>query len=239
MEYHHFEVLGSTNDHLARMADEGAREWTVVIADRQTSGRGRREDDWWSPEGNLHLSILLRPNVTPRELLRLPVTASLALLSGLGEPGSLLKIKWPNDILYGGRKMAGILVESKSEGDSVQWAVVGFGVNMTRTLDKIPAKIKHRLAFVHELDDSIEPDEMASRIVSGMKAWSGAVTGEDWKKAREVWTQHAMLNVPYVFRDGGREIRGIPVRLDVSGGLVMETEDGEVTVYSGEIEESV
>jgi BirA family biotin operon repressor/biotin-[acetyl-CoA-carboxylase] ligase len=239
MNFHYFEELGSTNDHLAAMAEEGAREWTVVIADRQTSGRGRRENDWWSPKGNLHMSILLRPDVSPRELLRLPVTASLAFLHALGESGSPLKIKWPNDILLDGRKMTGILVESKSEGNKVQWAVVGFGVNMTRDEGDVPADIKKRLAFVHELDSSLEPHEMALRIISGMKVWSGAVTGKGWEKARTEWNRRALLKVPYIFRDGGKNVRGIPLRLDMSGGLVMETGDGEITVYSGEMEESV
>ena len=239
MNFHHFEVLGSTNDHLAAMAGEGAREWTVVIADRQTSGRGRRNNDWWSPEGNLHLSILLRPHVSPRELLRLPVAASLAFLDALGEHGSALKVKWPNDILLDGRKMAGILVESKSEGDRVQWAVIGFGVNMTRSENDIPVDIKNRLSFVHELDSSLEPDEMALRIVSGMKKWAGALTGEGWEMARAQWTRRALLKIPYIFQEGGREIKGIPVRLDISGGLVMETGDGEITVYSGEMEDTI
>ena len=88
MKYYHFEALGSTNDHLLKMAEGGAQEWTVVIADRQTSGRGRQGRDWWSPEGNLHMSILLRPEVSPRQLLRLPLIASLAFLSAMGESES-------------------------------------------------------------------------------------------------------------------------------------------------------
>ena len=239
MKYHNFETLDSTNDHLAAMAEEGAREWTVVVADRQTSGRGRRNTDWWSPEGNLHLSILLRPDVTPRELMRLPVTASLALLDAMGEAGSPLRVKWPNDILLDGRKMAGILVESKSDGDIVRWAVAGFGVNMTRATGNIPVNIRNRIAFVHELDNTLEPNDMASRIVSGMKTWSGALTGDGWEIARARWTQRALLNVPYVFRDGAEKTMGKPIGLDANGGLVMETEDGEVTVYSGELGEAI
>lgn len=234
---HRFESLGSTNDRLTAMAEEGALEWTAVVAGRQTSGKGRREKDWWSPEGNLHLSILLRPMASPRELLRLPAIASLAFLSALGEPGLPLQIKWPNDILLDGRKMAGILVESSSEGDKVRWAVVGFGVNMLRAGDNIPSELKNRLAFVHELDESLEPDDLALRIVSGMKEWSKAMTGDGWEKARDEWTRHALLNVPYLFRDGEKKTRGVPVRLDISGGLVMETGAGEVIVYSGEMEE--
>ena len=148
MKYHHFDSLDSTNDHLIKMAEDGAPEWTVVIADRQTLGRGRRSRDWWSPAGNLHMSILLRPRVSPRELLRLPMTASLAVLSAMGSEGSPLTVKWPNDVLLDGRKMAGILTESRSEGNRVHWAVVGFGVNMVKTKDDIPTSLTDRMALV-------------------------------------------------------------------------------------------
>ena len=239
MKYHHFETLGSTNDHLLKMAEGGAPEWTVVIADRQTSGRGRRRRDWWSPEGNLHMSILLRPEVSPQQLLRLPVIASLAFLSAMGESGSSLTIKWPNDILLNGGKMAGILAESRSEGEKVLWVVVGFGVNMVRKEADIPIGLKDRMAFVCELEEDLEPDELAVRIALGMKAWAGEMKGEGWTNAMEKWSRHAIFNIPYTYRDGEREMEGVPVRLDKSGGLVMKTADGEVTVYSGEIEKIV
>jgi len=235
MKYHHFETLGSTNDHLLKMAEGGAQEWTVVIADRQTSGRGRQGKDWWSPEGNLHMSILLRPEVSPRQLLRLPFLASLAFLSAMGESKSSLTVKWPNDIFLKGRKMAGILAESRSEGDKVLWAVVGFGVNMIRKGAEIPFGLKDRIAFVSDLEEDPEPGELAARIAQGMKAWAGGMKGEGWQNAMEEWTRHAIFNIPYTYRDGEREMEGIPVRLDKSGGLVMKTAEGDVTVYSGEI----
>jgi BirA family biotin operon repressor/biotin-[acetyl-CoA-carboxylase] ligase len=239
MKIHRFETLGSTNDHLLKMAEEGTPEWTVVVADRQTGGRGRRTRNWWSPEGNLHVSILLRPEVSPMQLQRLPVIASLAFLTAMGDSGSPLKIKWPNDILLDGRKMAGILAESRSEGEKVLWAVVGFGVNMVRKEDDIPSELKGHLAFVEELDKDLEPRELTVRVTRSMKDLSGAMSGEGWNNAMEQWSQHALLNIPYLYRDAGRETRGVPVRLDASGGLVMETEDGEVTVYSGELGEPV
>ncbi len=239
MKVHHFESLDSTNDQLLKMAEEGALEWTVVMADRQTAGRGRRSNDWWSPDGNLHMSILLRPEVSPRQLLRLPVIASLAFLSAMGESGSSLTVKWPNDILLDGRKMAGILAESRSEGEKVLWAVVGFGVNMKRTRGDIPGGLEERMAFVGELVEDLEPGELAVRIAQGMKEWSRALKGEGWVNAMEEWSRRALLNIPYIHRDGSRKIEGVPVRLDESGGLVMETVDGEVTVYSGEILEAV
>jgi BirA family biotin operon repressor/biotin-[acetyl-CoA-carboxylase] ligase len=240
MIYHHFETIGSTNDHLAGMAETGAEEWTVVMADRQTAGRGRGGKAWWSPEGNLHMSILLRPEVDPRKLMRLPVIASVAFLSAMGESGSSLAVKWPNDILLGGRKMAGILVESRSEGDKVLWAVVGFGVNLKRPEDNIPIEIRDRMAFVHEVEEGLEQGDLAARISRSMKEYSAGLKEDRiWDMTREKWSRRALLDAPYTYCDGGRKVKGVPIRLDASGGLVMATEDGQFTVYSGEIEEII
>lgn len=235
MKFHHFESIGSTNDHLIRMAENGAGEWTVVTADIQTAGRGRSSRAWWSPQGNLYMSVLLRPAVNPRQLLRLPAIASLAFLSALGDRGSSLKIKWPNDVLLDGKKMAGILAESRTEGEKVLWAVVGFGVNMARGRNDVPPELMDRVAFVDDLHLSLRPRDLALRIVRHLQQWSGAMKGGSWDRAMEEWTRHALLDVPYVHRNGDMEIRGTAVRLDRSGGLVMETPSGEVTVYSGEL----
>lgn len=235
MRFIHFKELGSTNDTLLKMAEEGVEPWTVVIADKQTSGRGREGRDWWSPPGSLYMSVLLRPQVEARELMRLPVLASLALLDAIGNAGSRLLIKWPNDILLDGRKLAGILVESRSEGSRVVNAVVGFGVNMRQTSGPLKTDLTAGMAFTDELVKDLTPRELAESIVVNLIDWSGAIKGEGWKSAVEKWTGHAELGIPYVFRERGKETRGTPVGLDDSGGLVMETEKGKVTVYSGEI----
>jgi BirA family biotin operon repressor/biotin-[acetyl-CoA-carboxylase] ligase len=239
MKFHHFDELGSTNDQLLEMAEKGAPEWSIVTADRQTSGRGRGAKEWWSPGGNLYMSILLKPDADPGRMLRLPMIASLAFLSAMGNSGSRLKIKWPNDILFEGRKLAGILVESRSEGKKILWAVVGFGVNMVRTNEPVPAKLNGRMAFVQELAKGLSPGDLALRIANGVKRWSGAMKDTLWEKAMEEWSRRALLNIPYTWKDGQREVSGLPVRLDRSGGLVMKTEEGEMIVYSGEIERSV
>jgi len=233
----HFSQIGSTNDHLAGLAESGAREWTVVVADRQTAGRGRGRRSWWSPEGNLHMSILLRPDVSPRRLLRLPALASLAFLSAMGRPGSSLVVKWPNDVLLDGRKMAGILAQSRSEKERVLWAVVGFGVNMRRPEEGVPPELGGRMAFVRELDERMEANDLAVRILQNMKEYSEALKDDKiWDAARKRWSRRALLGQAYTYRDGDRKIDGVAIRMDENGGLVLETQNGEITVYSGEIE---
>jgi len=107
----HVETVTSTNDLLKERARQGALEWTVVWADRQTAGRGRHGRGWHSPPGNLFLSVLLRPSLSPDRVLLLPLAAGVAVAAAVAELGVAAHLKWPNDLVVGERKLAGILVE--------------------------------------------------------------------------------------------------------------------------------
>ncbi len=234
-----YPILGSTNDLLAEMADGGAPEWTVVVADRQTAGKGRGGREWWSPGGNLYMSVLLRPVNAPRELSRLPLIASLAFLSAVPENVSSLTVKWPNDILFQGRKLAGILVASRTEADRIQWAVVGFGVNVKKGREDPPGDLAGRIAYVHEFMPGETGDRLLFRIVDGLRDRMSLMAEDGWGRAVEEWSARARWDVPYLCRTGQGDITGLPLRLSGDGGLVLRTEAGEVTVYSGELEKAV
>lgn len=129
-----YDVLPSTNDEAARLARSGAPEGTVVWALRQTAGRGRRGRSWTSAEGNLFVSIILRPQASPARAAELSFVAAVAAaeaVDALNPGGSPAMCKWPNDVLLSGGKIAGILLESEAgEDGSVAWVVVGLGVNL-------------------------------------------------------------------------------------------------------------
>ena len=127
--FEYFQSLPSTMDEAKRLAEEGAEEGMVVLAEEQTAGRGRFRREWMSPAGNLYLSVLLRPNVAALPYLTmlasLAVARAVTQLTGLG-----CTIKWPNDVRVSGRKVSGILVESALNGPVVSYAVVGIGINV-------------------------------------------------------------------------------------------------------------
>lgn len=110
VEWH--QTIGSTSDRLKQLARAGAPEWTAVLADRQTSGRGREGRTWQSPAGGLYLSVLLRPRAEPVSLL--PLAAGVAVAEAVAGFGVACQLKWPNDVLASGRKLAGILAEATS-----------------------------------------------------------------------------------------------------------------------------
>jgi BirA family biotin operon repressor/biotin-[acetyl-CoA-carboxylase] ligase len=133
---HWFESTASTNDVAARLAESGAEEGTIVVAERQTAGRGRHGRVWFSPPGaGLYVSVIVRPasdesnDEHPAALLTLAsgVAIAEAVRAVTGLPA---EIKWPNDVLVGGRKLAGILAEAAVQAGTLQFVVVGFGVNL-------------------------------------------------------------------------------------------------------------
>src|SRR5512147_472545 len=140
---HHFEVISSTNDHARELAEEGAGHGEVVIAESQTGGRGRRGRPWVSPPGrNAYFSVILRPDLPPSRAPELTLLASVALCDALRQANVPAAIKWPNDLLVGDRKIAGILTELASEPERVHWAVVGIGVNVNAAAEDFPAELR-------------------------------------------------------------------------------------------------
>src|SRR5437588_611372 len=124
--------IGSTNEEAKRLARAGAADKTLVWARTQTAGRGRGGRSWVSPAGNLYLSLILRETCPPARAAELGFAAAVALAAALDRlaPGLDLAFKWPNDVLLGGRKLAGILIEAESAAAAVDWLVLGLGVNV-------------------------------------------------------------------------------------------------------------
>ena len=164
--------VGSTNDEALSLGRAGAAHGTAVAARRQSAGRGRRGHVWESPEGNLYLSVVLRPEVTPARVM------GIAAACGLGVTDVLrgASLKWPNDVLAHGRKLAGILVETARNRDDRLFAVCGVGVNVRRAPRGLEAI---SLAELGEVPDLLELAEaLRDGISERVSAW--ATARGDW-----------------------------------------------------------
>ena len=140
-----FPSIGSTNDHLRTLARAGAPEGTVLVADCQTGGRGRRGRSFHSPEGaGIYMSILLRPNCLPAELLHLTCAAGTAMCDAVeAAAGFRPGIKWTNDLVFGKRKLGGILTElGFTPQGGVDYAIIGIGINCCQTAQDFPEEIR-------------------------------------------------------------------------------------------------
>ena len=126
-------ATGSTNDDARTAANAGAPEGSVFLASKQTAGKGRLGRSWESPSGGVYLSVVLRPRVAPAEVASLTLAVALGVARGLETLGVAPRLKWPNDVLLGEGKLAGLLHEMSAESDAVTWVVAGIGVNVRRS----------------------------------------------------------------------------------------------------------
>ncbi|PLX74716.1 MAG: biotin--[acetyl-CoA-carboxylase] ligase [Desulfuromonas sp.] len=139
------EAVDSTNRWAYALGEQGGEDGTVVIADRQDAGKGRMGRSWESPSGvNLYLSVLLRPSILPWDAPQLTFLSAVAVCRAIAETcGMMARVKWPNDILLNGRKVAGLLNEMSSETDRIRFVVLGIGVNLNMSAEQFPADLRY------------------------------------------------------------------------------------------------
>jgi BirA family biotin operon repressor/biotin-[acetyl-CoA-carboxylase] ligase len=163
-----FDAIDSTNEEARRRAAGGERGPLWIWAKRQTAGRGRRGREWESPEGNLMATLLVAPGVTPPEAARLSFVAALAVhdLVVAYATRSAVKVKWPNDVLVDGKKVAGILLESSGDAgvDVLPWVAVGIGVNLMQA----PSGAQYPATFVGAHGPAPSPAEALAELA---EAW--------------------------------------------------------------------
>jgi BirA family biotin operon repressor/biotin-[acetyl-CoA-carboxylase] ligase len=147
----YFDEVTSTNDVAKTLAEEGAPEGMVVVADVQTRGRGRLERIWFSPKGGLWFSIILKPKITVKTVLQLNFIASIAVAHAIQMlTGLKVEVKWPNDVLINGRKVCGILTEMSSKNHFLRYAIVGIGVNTNVDVKEFPEDLRNIVTSISE-----------------------------------------------------------------------------------------
>jgi BirA family biotin operon repressor/biotin-[acetyl-CoA-carboxylase] ligase len=185
---HAFDRLESTNDEARRLAEQGAAAGAVVVAGEQLKGRGRHGRAWASPPGNLYASLLLRPQGTLAEAAQLSLVASLALaeaLIALAPPAADVRVKWPNDVLVRGAKVAGLLLESAAASDErVGWLIIGSGVNIASAPAHTPYPAT---ALRHEGFPPITPLDMLARYLCMLDGSLGRWRAGGFAAVRPAW----------------------------------------------------
>jgi BirA family biotin operon repressor/biotin-[acetyl-CoA-carboxylase] ligase len=237
----HLAVVASTNDRLKEKAREGAPEWTVVHADRQTAGRGRAGHRWASPEGNLYVSVLLRPGLAPPLVPLLPLAAGVALAEALAELQVEVRLKWPNDVIAGDRKLAGILVEAATGALGVEAVVVGLGVNVRLDPLSLPPELREQATSIAAYAGrDVDVAVLAAAVLARLRVWYDRLSREGAAGVLAAWRGRSIdwWGRLVEARSGGSVVRGIARDLDERGALVLDLEDGSRTaVISGEVSE--
>lgn len=237
----HYASVDSTNARALDLAEEGALHGETVIAEEQTKGRGRRGRTWASPKGvNIYLSVVLRPALTAERAAELTLVAAVAVAEVVRELGVEARIHWPNDILVGRRKLAGILCEMATRQDgSVRFAVLGVGINVNARLEDFPDEVRPLATSVAmELGRKVDRAVLCARLLGKLEEWYDRHGEEGLAPVLARWralsgTLGARVSVQL---DGEREVTGIAVDLDDSGALLLRDAQGTVhRVVSGEV----
>lgn len=221
-------VVGSTNDEALLRAAEGASEGTLITAKSQTRGRGRRGRAWHSPEGNLYLSLVLRPGVRSGAGVAIGFAAALAVAEAIGDlvpDDSEVELKWPNDVLIGGRKAAGVLVETAAP-DSGGALVLGVGVNLVSAPSDTPYPAT-ALAPYGVRSPAVR-DALAAfcrRFLDRYRQW----LEEGFAPLRRDWLTRAHgLGAPFAVDIEGRRFDGTFLGIDEAGALCLDLGPGGV-----------
>lgn len=233
------ESCGSTNDEAAHLAMAGAPHGAVVMALAQSTGRGRMGRDWHSPPGeNLYLSCVLRPELEPFQVPPVTLAAGLGVVSAVNSLGLAATLKWPNDVLLGGRKLAGILTEMSTRGSRVEHVIVGIGINLeTRVFPPSLASIATSLA---QHGVTIARDRFIERLLGDLERWLDRFFAGGVEAIARAWMERAGIGPERVSRvrvqGPSGPIEGRAVGIDGSGFLLVAAPDGQVhRVLAGDV----
>jgi len=167
----YFEELPSTQDCALDLARQGAEEGILIIAERQTQARGRKTRDWFSPQGGLWFSLILRPKIAPFNATKLNLCIGLAVVEAVKEiAGISAVLKWPNDIYFKEKKLGGILIDTETGTDFLKFAVAGVGLNTNVKLDDFPQELRQlATSIMSETDRPVDNLAIVEKILENYK----------------------------------------------------------------------
>lgn len=232
-------ALTSTNERAKELADKGAAKGTVVIAETQTGGHGRRGRAWQSPPGGIWFSIILRPDIALLLASRTSILAAVILAEEINnETGLAAAIKWPNDILINGKKVCGILIELSAQLEEVNYIIVGIGINANIEIDQLSADVRETAAsLVYLLGKEVNRRRLLGKIAGRLSNESSSIFGAGYQDYLQRWRRlSAVLGRQVTITDGGRRVSGKAIDIMENGALKIELPGGDERVFeSGDV----
>ncbi len=235
---HHYKEITSTNDVIKQLADNGSPEGTIVVCEEQLAGKGRLGRKWFSPNGaGIWCSVLLRPSIMPQHASKLTLLGAVAVAQGIrNQCGITSGIKWPNDLLVQGKKVCGLLTEMRAELDSVEYVVIGFGINVKNIEfhDEVSCKA---ISLEQLVGSKISRKKLLAEILASIESNYLLFLEQGFTPIKEQWEQfNITLGKKVVLSSPGQRVAGTAVRLGEEGQLVIKSVKGEEQAYyAGEI----
>ena len=234
------EEVTSTQDVAEELAKQGAEDGTVVISEGQTKGRGRVGRNWVSPAGEgVYLSIILRPNLRPAQVLQIPLITAVAVSKAIKRVTPLQpRVKWPNDITLGGKKVGGILTEMSSEIDRVNYIILGIGINVNTQRSLLPESIRGiATSLAEECGGHISRVRFLQCLLAEFETLYNEFLVSGFGTIRQKWkTLDNTIGSRVKVSAGAEEIEGEALDIDREGFLLVRTKDGDVKrIISGDV----
>lgn len=237
-DIHYFNEVDSTNEVAKYLAEQGAEEGTVVVAEIQNKGKGRRGKTWISPPGGIWMSIVLRPDIPPHKASQLTLVTGVVVAKTIKDELNIdVKIKWPNDILIGEKKVSGILTEVNATMDKVNYLVIGIGIDMNVDVPRLPSDLqKGATSLKNELDTEINGALLVQKFLLKFENIYNDFKDGKFPDILNEWrAMSSTIGTSVEVRTRGKRVRGDAVGINQEGILIVEMEDGSLRkMISGE-----
>ena len=237
-EIHQYKEVDSTNNVAKELAMKGASEGTIVIAESQRSGKGRRGKKWVSPSGGVWMSIILHPDIPPSNAPQLTLATGVAVAKTLNQECRLdVGIKWPNDILIGNKKVCGILTEGSATSNGLEYVVVGIGIDLNVDVDNFPPELRDGATSIKsELEKEISGVKLVQKFLENFEEIYNEFKAGKFAEILKEWRRLSKTIGTYVeVHKKGRVVKGEAVGINRNGNLILEMGDGSLRkVISGE-----
>lgn len=234
------EIIRSTQIYAISVAEKQGKHGTVVIAEQQRGGLGRLKRKWLSPRGGIWISIILRPAISTAASTMLPFVAAVAVCDAVREETQLdATLKWPNDVMVRGKKVAGILLDLSAEAETVNYAIIGIGINANIDSAKLYLERKGRPAITSlsdELEHSINRMHLTRRVIEKLEQYLVLLEQRGPSTIVAIWRERTdMLGRHASVAQQGKVIPCIVKDINNDGSLLISTTAGDVNVVSGDV----
>jgi BirA family biotin operon repressor/biotin-[acetyl-CoA-carboxylase] ligase len=235
----HFDDLVSTNIEAKQLALSGAEEGTIVVSEAQNGGRGRLSRGWYSPaHKGIWFSIILRPALLPQDASKCTLMAAVAITKAIDKiTGIKCGIKWPNDILYNGKKLVGILTEMNAEMEGINYIVIGTGINVNIEKDEVPEELKDIVTSISQIKgERVDRLGLLAEVLVQIEEIYDEALTNGFGKILEEWRKYSITLGQEVNVIGiDKTFSGLAMDIDADGALLVKTETEVKRVLAGDV----
>lgn len=230
-----FKKIPSTNLYAKQLIRENIEEGTIVVADVQTHGLGRKNRFWHSPAGGLWFSVVLYPHIPIEKGMLITMASSISVAQAFEEiTGLVPEVKWPNDLLLNGKKVCGILTEIDADLNKINYIIVGIGINVNNDIDEELKEIA--ISLKQEAGFKISRVKLLRYILRHLDINYNKLILRDFDSIRELWLSYSnIIGRKIQVEDENIITKGVVIDIDDSGYIILETDSGKVRIVSGDV----